>query len=70
MSLISSGGRDALGFGFLIRLERVMTDLVDFRQNAEAPLKEISSSGAMSSESWAWVELNYRPHAYQATEWE
>jgi hypothetical protein len=23
-----------------------------------------------SFESWAWVELNYRPHAYQATEGE
>ena len=23
-------------------------------------------SGAISSDSWAWVELNYRPYAYQA----
>jgi hypothetical protein len=23
-------------------------------------------SGAESSDEWAWVELNYRPHAYQA----
>jgi hypothetical protein len=41
-----------------------------FRQNAETPLKEISSSGAIGSELWAWVELNYRPYAYQATEGE
>jgi len=37
-------------------------------QNAEAPLKNAFSSGAITLDSWAWVELNYRPHAYQATE--
>ena len=31
-----------------------------------APLSGGSLSGAMISEGWAWVELNYRPHAYQA----
>jgi hypothetical protein len=41
-----------------------------FGQNAETPLKETSSSGATSSDSWAWVELNYRPHAYQAGSYE
>jgi hypothetical protein len=35
-------------------------------QNAETPLRDVSISGAISSDSWAWVELNYRPHAYQA----
>jgi len=39
-------------------------------QNAETPLKDISSSGAMNTDLWAWVELNYRPHAHQATEGE
>jgi hypothetical protein len=24
----------------------------------------------MSCEEWAWVELNYRPHAYQAASYE
>ena len=27
-------------------------------------------SGVISFDLWAWVELNYRPHAYQATEGE
>ena len=40
----------------------------DLGQNVETPLKEIFSSGAIGSASWAWVELNYRPHAYQAAE--
>ncbi len=40
------------------------------RLNAETPLKDVSSSGAISSDSWAWVELNYRPHAYQAASYE
>ena len=31
----------------------------------ERPARAISSSGALSSRVWAWVELNYRPHAYQ-----
>jgi hypothetical protein len=33
---------------------------------SEAPHHHGSDSGAMSSDEWAWVELNYRPHAYQA----
>ncbi len=37
-----------------------------FGQDAETPLTDVSISGAISSDSWAWVELNYRPHAYQA----
>ena len=27
-------------------------------------------SGAISSDSWAWVELNYRPHDYRAASYE
>ena len=27
-------------------------------------------SGAIKFDSWAWVELNYRPHAYQAASYE
>ena len=34
----------------------------------ETPLTDVSISGAIDSGLWAWVELNYRPHAYQATE--
>ena len=41
-----------------------------FGQNAETPLKDVSSNGAVSSGLWAWVELNYRPHAYQAASYE
>ncbi len=41
-----------------------------FAQDAETPLKDVSVSGAISSDSWAWVELNYRPHAYQAASYE
>jgi hypothetical protein len=41
-----------------------------FCQDAETPLKDVSISGATSSDSWAWVELNYRPHAYQAASYE
>ena len=26
--------------------------------------------GAIISDLWAWVELNYRPHAYQAASYE
>jgi len=37
-----------------------------FGTNAETPLKDVSSNGAISSDLWAWVELNYRPQAYQA----
>jgi hypothetical protein len=33
----------------------------------ETPHHHGSDSGAESSDEWAWVELNYRPHAYQAT---
>ncbi len=32
----------------------------------EAPRDSASVSGAEPSDVWAWVELNYRPHAYQA----
>ncbi len=34
----------------------------------EAPSGARSPSGATSSHQWAWVELNYRPHAYQAAQ--
>jgi len=27
----------------------------------------MTASGVDAAEEWAWVELNYRPHAYQAT---
>ena len=37
-----------------------------FGQDAETPLKDVSSSGAISSDSWACEELNLGPHAYQA----
>jgi hypothetical protein len=32
----------------------------------ETPHDRESESGASVSDPWAWVELNYRPHAYQA----
>jgi hypothetical protein len=32
----------------------------------EKPRDSATVCGAESSDSWAWVELNYRPHAYQA----
>ncbi len=32
----------------------------------ETPRGSITASGADGSDEWAWVELNYRPHAYQA----
>jgi hypothetical protein len=32
----------------------------------ETPHDHGSDSGANVSDPWAWVELNYRPHAYQA----
>ena len=32
---------------------------------AKMPHDHRSESGAEPSEPWAWVELNYRPHAYQ-----
>jgi hypothetical protein len=41
-----------------------------FSQDAETTLTGVSISGAMISDSWAWVELNYRPHAYQAASYE
>jgi NADPH:quinone reductase-like Zn-dependent oxidoreductase len=31
------------------------------------PHDHASDSGAETSDPWAWVELNYRPHAYQAS---
>ena len=40
------------------------------RLNAETPLRDVSVSGATRFELWAWVELNYRPHAYQAGSYE
>jgi hypothetical protein len=33
----------------------------------ETPRDHGSDSGALASDPWAWVELNYRPHAYQRT---
>ena len=32
----------------------------------ESPTAALSHSRAITSLEWAWVELNYRPHAYQA----
>ena len=32
----------------------------------ETPRDHRSDGGAAISDEWAWVELNYRPHAYQA----
>jgi len=32
----------------------------------KTPSSAVTGSGATNSEQWAWVELNYRPHAYQA----
>ena len=32
----------------------------------ETPRDSATVSGADASDPWAWVELNYRPHAYQA----
>ena len=32
----------------------------------ETPRDSTTVDGAESSDQWAWVELNYRPHAYQA----
>ncbi len=32
----------------------------------ETPRDSTTVSGADASDQWAWVELNYRPHAYQA----
>ena len=32
----------------------------------QAPHDHASDGGAATSDEWAWVELNYRPHAYQA----
>ena len=32
----------------------------------ETPRDHRSDHGADGSDEWAWVELNYRPHAYQA----
>jgi len=32
----------------------------------ETPRDSTTVSGADASDPWAWVELNYRPHAYQA----
>ena len=31
----------------------------------ETPRDSTIVSGAETSGEWAWVELNYRPHAYQ-----
>jgi hypothetical protein len=31
----------------------------------EAPSGSVTGNGATISKVWAWVELNYRPHAYQ-----
>ena len=34
--------------------------------SSEPPRDSATVSGADVSDEWAWVELNYRPHAYQA----
>jgi hypothetical protein len=54
--------------GILIGNVRVAPALSDM----EPPDDSATVSGADASDSWAWVELNYRPHAYQPTrlEWE
>ena len=55
----------ALGLGDPI--DSANRQQTQFGQDAETPLKDVSSSGAMSSDSWACEELNLGPHAYQAT---
>src|SRR5450756_503916 len=42
----------------------------EFDQDAETQLRDVSKSGGNISDSSAWVELNYRPHVYQANEGE
>jgi hypothetical protein len=32
---------------------------------SETPRDSATVNGAEGSDEWAWVELNYRPHAYQ-----
>jgi len=34
--------------------------------SSQKPCPKIPWDGALASTKWAWVELNYRPHAYQA----
>ena len=60
--------RQALGLGDPI--DSANRQQTQFGQDAETPLKDVSSSGAIISDSWTWVELNYRPHAYQAASYE
>ena len=56
--------RQALGLGDPI--DSANRQQTQFGQDAETPLKDVSSSGAISSDSWACEELNLGPHAYQA----
>ena len=43
--------------------DRRSSDLPGFRKH-DAPPRRVP--GGASGLQWAWVELNYRPHAYQA----
>ncbi len=58
----------ALGLGDPI--DSANRQQTQFGQDAETPLKDVSSSGAISSDSWACEELNLGPHAYQAASYE
>ena len=56
--VIPSGG----GFADLVKLRANPHLLLDV---GRAPIGLVRSSRARSCEEWAWVELNYRPRAYQ-----
>jgi hypothetical protein len=45
-------------------MERVMAAL-GLTPNDFADVRELSPAEQNHFEIWAWVELNYRPHAYQ-----
>jgi hypothetical protein len=52
----------------LLRLGIVTEKVTASSAEAETtkPRDHRSDSEAAGSDQWAWVELNYRPHAYQA----
>jgi hypothetical protein len=74
----STPGRPATGIRVAQHVERIGTRLQKLGSvtanvtadpagsGTETPRGSITAGGADASDPWAWVELNYRPHAYQA----
>jgi hypothetical protein len=54
--------------GDRVGAERILNDSI--APERKKTRKRLNAYGVMIRGPWAWVELNYRPHAYQAASYE